>query len=182
MSLNVVGGAFNSATEAEKVIQNLMDAGFTEEDISVFAQDEEQVEALEENRDMEVTTNSEDRGSNAGKGLGWGALSGGILGGLAGLLAGGIAVAIPGAAPLAVAGAGATGLTGAAAGAVGGGIVGALVGAGLPEEQAKEYEEFIEDGKVVVVVKVDDDQKLQAQEAMNTGGSVHTTVYALQEK
>lgn len=181
MSLNMVGGAFSDVTEAEKTIQELMDLGFTKDDISVFAQDEDQVEALEEDQDMEVTTNSEDRGSNAGKGLGWGALSGGILGGLAGLLAGGVAVAIPGAAPLAVAGAGATGLTGALTGAVGGGIVGALVGAGLPEKQAKEYEEFIEDGKVVAVVKVSEEQVEQARNAMDTGGSVHTTAYAVEE-
>lgn len=178
MSVNVIGGAYSDVTNAEKAIQKLKDSGFTNEDISVFAQDEDQVEALEEERDVDVTTNTEDRGSNAGKGLGWGALSGGVLGGLAGLLAGGIAVSIPGAAPLAVAGAGATGLTGLATGAVGGGIVGVLVGAGLPEEQAKEYEEFIEDGKVVVIVKVDDDQKDNAQAIMNDSGSEHTTSYA----
>lgn len=182
MSLNIVGGAFDSVVEAENTIQGLIDAGFTKDDISVFAQDEEQIEALEENRDMDVTTNTENRGSNAGKGLGWGALSGGVLGGLAGLLAGGIAVTIPGAAPLVVAGAGSTALTGALTGVVGGGIVGALVGAGLPEEQAKEYEEYIEAGKIVVVVKVSEAQKQQAQDAMNSGGSQHTTVYAVEEE
>lgn len=182
MSLNMVGGAFNDVVEAEKTIQGLLDAGFTRDDISVFAQDEDQVEALEQVNDMEVTTNTENRGSNAGKGLGWGALSGGILGGIAGLLAGGIAVTIPGAAPLVVAGAGSTALTGALTGIVGGGVVGALVGAGLPEEQAKEYEEFIEDGKVVVVVKVSEEQKQLAQDAMNSGGSQHTTVYAVEEE
>lgn len=178
MSLNIVGGAFSNVAEAEKVIQDLQTLGFTKDDISVFAQDNEQVDTIEENQDMEVTTNTEDRAKNSGKGLGWGALSGGVLGGLIGILAGGVAVTIPGAAPLAVVGAGATGLTGALTGAVGGGIIGALVGAGIPEKQAKEYEEFIENGKVVVVVKVNEEQKQQAQEAMNTGGSEHTTVYA----
>ncbi len=177
MSMNIVGGAFSSATEAEKAIQDLADLGFTKDDISVFAQDESQIEAIEENRDMDVTTNTEDRGSNAGKGLGWGALSGGILGGIAGLLAGGVALSIPGAAPLVVAGAGSTGLAGALSGIVGGGIIGVLVGAGLPEEQAKEYEEYIENGNIVVIVKVDDSQKQQVQDALNSGGSEHTTIY-----
>lgn len=177
MSVNIIGGAYSDVTNAEKAIQDLVDMGFTDEDISVFAQDEDQIDALEEDRDVDVTTNTEERGSNAGKGAGYGALSGGVLGGLAGLIAGGIAVSIPGAAPLAVLGAGATGLTGLATGAVGGGVVGALVGAGLPEEQAKEYEEFIEDGKVVVVVKVSDDQKERARDIMNDSGSEHTTSY-----
>lgn len=181
MSFNIIGGAFAEVTEAEKTIQDLLDLGFTKDDISVFAQDEDQVEALEENRDMEVTTDSEDRGSNAGKGLGWGALSGGILGGIAGLVAGGIAVSIPGAAPLVVAGAGSTGLAGALSGIVGGGVIGVLVGAGLPENQAKEYEEFIEDGKIVVIVKVSEAQKQEAQDVMNKSGSQHTTAYAAEE-
>lgn len=181
MSINVIGGAYSDVLNAEKAIQNLVDMGFSDKDISVFAQDEDQVEGLEEERDVDVTTNTENRGSNAGKGLGWGALSGGLLGGLAGLIAGGIAVSIPGAAPLAVAGAGATGLTGLATGAVGGGLVGVLVGAGLPEEQAKEYEEFIEDGKVVVVVKVDDAQKEKAQDIINDSGSEHTTAYVAED-
>lgn len=181
MSINVVGGAYSNVTNAESAINDLMDMGFTKEDISVFAQDDEQIEALEDGQDVDVTTNTENRGSNAGKGAGYGALSGGLLGGLAGLLAGGIAVTIPGAAPLAVAGAGATGLAGLATGAVGGGIVGALVGAGLPEEQAKEYEEFIEDGKVVVVVKVSDEQNKRAQDIMNDSGSEHTTSYVSED-
>lgn len=184
MSLNIVGGVFSEVNSAEEAINDLRELGFTGEDISVFAQDESQVESLEEGSTAdEVTTNTEDRGSNAGKGLGYGALTGGILGGLAGLLAGGIAISIPGAAPLAVAGAGSTALAGIGTGAVGGGIVGVLVGAGLPEEQAKEFEEYIEDGNIVVLVKADESQKAEVEELLNNGNSKYTStsVYVAEE-
>lgn len=172
MSLNIVGGVFSNATDAEAAVNNLKQLDVRDENISVFAQDESQVEALE---DSEVTTDSEDRGSNAGKGLGWGALSGGILGGLAGLLAGGAAITIPGAAPLVVAGAGSTALAGAGAGAVGGGIIGVLVGAGLPEDQAKEFEGFIKDGKIVVLVKIDEAQRAEVENTLNNSKSENTS-------
>ncbi len=175
MSLNIVGGVFSDVSGAENAIEDLRELGFSQEDISVFAQDESQVEALERGSASDVTTDTENRGGQAGKGLGWGALTGGILGGLAGLLAGGAAIAIPGAAPLVVAGAGSTALAGAATGAVGGGIVGVLVGAGLPEDQAQEFEEYIEDGKIVVLVKVDESQKEKVEESLNKSNSEHTS-------
>lgn len=176
MSTSIVGGVFPNAKAVEAELHDLQDMGFSEKDISIFAQDESQLENIDQMVDSDdVTTNTEDRGSNAGKGLGWGALSGGVLGGLAGLLAGGVAITIPGAAPLAVAGAGATGLLGAGAGAVGGGIVGVLVGAGLPEEQAKEFEQFIEDGKIVVLVKVNDAQRAQVEDSFRKASSEYTS-------
>jgi len=181
MTLNIVGGVFSTAEAAEKSVNELTDLGFTADDISIFAQDESQVENLEENSASEVTTNTEDRGSNAGKGLGYGALTGGILGGIAGLLAGGILISIPGAAPLAVAGAGTTGLAGLATGAVGGGIVGVLVGAGLPEEQAKEFEGYIEDDKIVVLVKVDESRAAEVEQSFTSADSEYTSTSVYEE-
>lgn len=177
MSTNIVGGVFSKVEEAEGAIRDLQELGFTKEDISIFAQDSDQVDAIENDTASEVTTNSEDRGSNAGKGLGYGALSGGVLGGLGGLIAEGALLTIPGIGPLAAAGPLATTLAGLGTGAVGGGIVGTLVGAGLPEEQAKEYEEYIKDGNIVVLVKVDEDQKEAVENSFRTAGSVNTNMY-----
>lgn len=178
MSLNIVGGVFSTAKEAEKSIRDLHDLGFTEEDISVFAQDSDQVDKLNEDSDVDVTTDSEKRGSKSGKGLGLGALSGGVLGGLAGLVAEAALITIPGVGPLAAAGPLATTLAGLGTGAVGGGIVGALVGAGLPEDQAKEFEEYIKDGNIVVLLKVDESQKAEVERTFNQSGSLNTSMYS----
>ena len=47
-------------------------------------------------------------------------------------------------------------LGGAAAGATAGGVVGALVGLGIPEYEAKAYEDRIKKGGYLVAVHVDD--------------------------
>ncbi len=177
MSLNVVGGVFSTAEEAERAIRDLHDLGFTDEDISVFAQDSDQIDHIEDDTEVEVTSDSEERGSQSGKGLGLGALSGGVLGALGGLIAEVALISIPGIGPLAAAGPLATTLAGLGTGAVGGGIVGALVGAGLPEDQAKEFEEYIKDGKIVVLLKVDDSQRAEVERAFNSSGSLNTNMY-----
>lgn len=177
MSVDIVGGVFSTADEAEKAIRDLHDLGFTDEDISVFAKDSDQVEQIEEDTDADVTSDSENRGSQSGKGLGLGALSGGILGGLGGLIAEAALLTIPGIGPLAAAGPLATTLAGLGTGAVGGGIVGALVGAGLPEDQAKEFEGYIKDDKIVVLLKVDDNQRADVERTFRESGSLNTNMY-----
>ena len=42
--------------------------------------------------------------------------------------------------------------TGAAVGAGAGGLVGGLVGLGIPEEDAKQYEEYVQNGKILLLV------------------------------
>jgi uncharacterized membrane protein len=50
-------------------------------------------------------------------------------------------------------------LSGAAAGATAGGVVGALVGLGIPEYEAKAYQERIKKGGYLVAVHVEDSEK-----------------------
>ena len=50
-------------------------------------------------------------------------------------------------------------LSGAAAGATAGGVVGALVGLGIPEYEAKAYEDRIKKGGYLVAVHVEDSEK-----------------------
>jgi hypothetical protein len=80
-------------------------------------------------------------------------VAGGILGGLGGWLAGIGALAIPGIGPFIAAGAFGSALGGAALGAGVGAVAGALVGMGIPEEEAKYYEEEVRRGGTLVVVK-----------------------------
>jgi len=90
-------------------------------------------------------------GTKAAEGAGIGAAIGGGLGAiLAGLAAAG-AIALPGIGLIAM-GPIAAALAGGAAGAVGGGIIGALIGAGIPEERARRYDQGIREGNIVMGV------------------------------
>lgn len=139
-------GAFNTEQEATRAIEDLKQQGFGTEDISVIAKDRD-----------EVNTINDETGTKAPEGLASGAATGGVLGGVTGLLAGLGALAIPGIGPIVAAGPIAATLTGAAVGAGAGGLVGGLIGLGIPEEEAKEYDEFVEEGRILVLVETDDD-------------------------
>lgn len=153
MTSHLIGGVFSHVSDAERAIQGLTNHGYKANDISVFAQDKNKVNVLEDETKTSVTSNKGGRGENAGKGAGIGAASGGALGGLGGLVVGLGVLAIPGIGQIAAAGPLAAALTGAGVGAGGGGIVGALVGMGMPKEQAKQYEGHLKDGKIIVLVE-----------------------------
>jgi uncharacterized protein (TIGR02271 family) len=139
---DVVVGVFHEPEQARRAIEALKDAGFSPGDIGILMQDRGEA------RDL-----AEDTGTKAAEGAGIGALGGGILGGLAGWLVGIGALAIPGVGPFIAAGAFATALGGAAIGAGVGAIAGALVGMGIPEDEAKYYEEEVRGGRTLVTVK-----------------------------
>ncbi|MFC2949873.1 low temperature-induced protein [Virgibacillus sediminis] len=157
MDKKIIGGVFSSVDTTERAIRELKNHGYGANDISVFAQDKNKVNVIEDETNTGVSTNDEGRGKNAGKGAGIGAASGGVLGGLGGLVAGLGMLAIPGIGQIAAAGPLVSALTGAGVGAGGGGIVGALVGAGIPEEHAKQYEGYLKDGKIIVLVEADEE-------------------------
>ncbi|MFC3040523.1 low temperature-induced protein [Virgibacillus xinjiangensis] len=159
MDKKIIGGVFSSVDTTERAIRELKEHGYGTNDISIFAQDKNKVNVIENETNTGVSTNDEGRGKNAGKGAGIGAASGGVLGGLGGLIAGLGMLAIPGIGQVAAAGPLVSALTGAGVGAGGGGIVGALVGAGIPEEHAKQYEGYLKDGKIIVLVEADEDNE-----------------------
>ncbi len=162
-----VVGLFDTAAEAQNVVQSLVNGGFTREDISILAN----------NRDG---TTSDTAGSATAEGAGAGAVGGGVLGGVLGLLVGVGALAIPGIGPVLAAGplaaalgaAGASTLVGAGIGAAAGGIIGALVGAGIPEEDAGFYAEGVRRGGTLVMVKSSDEMAQQAYDIMTSAGAV----------
>jgi len=88
-----------------------------------------------------------------------GAVTGGIVGGVLGAA---VALLIPVIGP-AFAGGILVAVFSAALGAVTGGFLGAFVTMGVPEEQARHYEEEFTAGRTIVTVKTDDDQ----QKALN---------------
>jgi uncharacterized membrane protein len=99
------------------------------------------------------------KATKAPEGATTGAVTGGAVGGTVGLLAGLGTLAIPGLGPFIAAGPIMAALSGAAAGAATGGIVGALVGLGIPEYEAKAYEDRIKKGGYLVAVRVQDSDK-----------------------
>ena len=177
MDKKLIGGVFNTAEEAEKAIRELQEQGYAKDDISVFTKDDDQADKVQDDTDLDVDGDNEGRGKNAGKGLGLGALSGGVLGGIAGLIAEVGLIAIPGIGPLVAAGPLATILAGLGVGAGGGGIVGALVGAGMPEEEAKKYEKYLKDDKIVVMVEAEESRQEAVYTTFKTHGTQNTSMY-----
>jgi hypothetical protein len=167
-----VVGLFDTAAEAQNVVQDLVNSGFERNEISLVANDARGEYA--KYREAGATE------SGAAEGAGAGALGGGVLGGVLGLLVGVGALAIPGIGPVLAAGplaaalgtAGASTLVGAGIGAAAGGLIGALVGAGIPEEDASFYAEGIRRGGTLVMVKTSDDMAQRAYDVLQRHGAV----------
>lgn len=128
--------SFATEDDAIRAIQELQAAGFTSDHISVIARDKDVA------RDVATGT-----GTEAEEGAATGALAGGVLGAVAALIAGASAVAIPGIG-IAIGGP----IAAAIAGAAGGGLLGGLVGLGIPEDEARGYNERLEAGDIIVTV------------------------------
>jgi len=145
-----VVGLFDNMQDAHGAVQELTNAGFTSDDISIVA-----------NNASGAYSTTDGGGSEAAEGAGAGAVGGAVLGGLGGLLVGLGALAIPGVGPVVAAGTLATTLgttaVGAGIGAAAGGLVGALVGAGIPEDDANIYAEGIRRGGALVTVQASND-------------------------
>lgn len=134
-------GVFDTEQEATRAIESLQSQGFTNDEISVITKDRDDLKHI-----------SEDTGTMAPEGVATGAATGGVVGGITGLLAGIGALAIPGIGPILAAGPIAATLTGAAIGVGAGGLVGGLIGLGIPEDEARDYEGYIDSGKILVLV------------------------------
>lgn len=145
-SLRAVG-TFSSRREAEDALHDLRESGFRMDSVSVLAKDAEGGENL---AGAQVNENS---AGEAKEGAGVGAVTGTVLGGVGGLLIGLEALIIPGIGPFLAAGTLATTLAGAGIGAAAGGLVGALANLGIPEDEARDYNERISEGRYLVTVE-----------------------------
>lgn len=149
----MVLGVFAERANAEAAINDLESKGYNPKDISIIMRD------THEAVDIAGST-----GASVAEGAGVGATTGGVIGGVTGLLVGIGAITIPGigalliggpiAAALGLGGALATTVSGAVTGALAGGLVGALVSLGIPEDEAKVYEERIKEGAILLAVPV----------------------------
>ena len=126
-----VFGLVDTESQAERIVDNLKVAGFRNNDISVLFPDKGRT------RDF-----AHEKATKAPEGAAAGAGTGTVVGGVLGWLVGIGSLAIPGVGPFIAAGPIMAALAGAGVGAAVGGLSGALIGLGIPEYEAKQYEEI----------------------------------------
>ena len=127
--------------QAEHIVLELKQAGFTSDDISALLPDRRGSRDFaheHHTKAPEGATTGGVVGLGLGAGLGW--------------LAGIGALAIPGIGPFIAAGPIMAALSGAAVGTATGGIIGALVGMGIPEFEAKRYDAKVREGSILISV------------------------------
>ena len=134
-------GIYPSVERAERAVDELVNGGFSEADVSVLMSDHQG------SKDF-----ANEKQTKAPEGTTTGVAAGGTIGGTLGLLAGIGALAIPGVGPFIAAGPIMGALAGLGVGGAVGGLVGALVGMGIPEYEAKRYEGRVKDGGVLLSV------------------------------
>jgi hypothetical protein len=136
-------GVFQERTAAGRAVEELRQAGFHEEQFGV---------AVRRGETGGSGSTAADSGTRSEEGAAAGAVTGGAVGALVGALATGL---IPGLGPVLAGGLLAGILSGAAVGAAAGGVLGALVGMGVPEDEARYYEDEFHGGRTLVTVKAD---------------------------
>ena len=152
-----VVGVFDGPNHAETALNQLKSAGFQPAQVSVVAQDKGETQQMAENTGM-------------GEGVATGAVTGGVLGGVAGFLVGISALVIPGIGPIVGSGILLSTLAGAGIGAATGGLIGALGEHGVPEEDARGYEEHVRKGSILLTVHANSDEQAREAHRILEGG------------
>ena len=147
-------GVFDDRDKADKAARELRTAGFKDDEIGYAW------------RDDSGKTHKEGE-TKAGEMAAEGAVTGAALGGLIGAAAAGL---IPGVGPIIAGGILASTLTGAAVGTAAGGISGAFVGMGIPEEEAKYYDDEFKQGRTLMTVKSSEKYDLAGDTVRRGGG------------
>jgi uncharacterized membrane protein len=156
--MHTVVGTYRNMSEAQKVLTDLVNAGFDRDDISLVTSDAEgRYQNLANRKDVV------DDDVTAGEG----ALIGGLEGGLIGFALGLGALAIPGIGPIVAFGPLLGGLIGAGTGAVTGGLTASLIDSGVAETDAHSYAEAVRRGYVLLSVHAPDERVDEAKSILN---------------
>ena len=153
MSERIASAVFDSRDEAERALSELRDAGISDSAISIIGQPDQGNE-WSSSRTYDSDADNDDAKSDVVKGA--------VIGTGAGALLGVAALAIPGVGPLAAAGAIAASAIpqaaaiGAGAGLAAGSISGLLAHHGVDDEDAKYYEDRLNQGGIFVSVDADE--------------------------
>lgn len=159
--------------QTRRIVDRLFTWGFSNQEISIIYPDNNHVEKTHKNLTTD-DTEVEGFSSKAVEGGATGAAAGGILGGSLGLLIGVGALVIPGLGPFIAAGPLMAALSGSVIGGSIGLFIGALVGLGIPEYEAKQYEEGLKKGYFLISVHTSSDEKIKAaREIMSDEGATN---------
>jgi hypothetical protein len=153
--------------QAESIVSQLQTKGFPASEISVLVPDNAGRHSV-----GHVQT------TKAPEGTVTGATTGGALGGVLGLLAGIGALAIPGLGPFIAAGPLMGALSGAAVGAAAGGLVGCLVGYGIPEIEARRYEQRLKTGNYLISVHAENSDEVDRARKIFEGNGAEDVAVA----
>src|SRR4029079_5036241 len=148
--MNTIIGVFDNPTDARRAMEALRASPLPLDDVSIISRTAAGDAATRDSEDV-----------SAGEGAAVGAVWGGLVG-LAALL-------IPGVGPFIAGGALFAALTGAVTGAVVVGISPALIASsGIPEHEARGYEEEIRNGKTLIAVKANDEDADEVRRVLDT--------------
>jgi hypothetical protein len=166
-----VFGLAKNESQAQRIVQKLQASGFDTDEISVLFADR-----THEGKLTDVSTNKgaigHEKHTKAPEGAATGAVSGGIIGGSIGILAGIGALAIPGLGPFIAAGPIMAALAGSGIGGSLGMLIGALVGMGIPEYEAKRYENSLKAGGILISVHTNNTEDVdRASELLRKEGA-----------
>jgi hypothetical protein len=156
----------DNESQAERIVQDLKAAGFSNNDISALFPDKSGTKDF-----------AHEQHTKAPEGAATGAGTGGLLGGAFGWLIGIGSLAIPGVGPFIAAGPIMAALAGAGIGAAVGGLTGALVGLGIPEYEAKRYEGKIKEGNILISVHSEDGDEVSRAKAIFERHEAHDIAY-----
>ena len=147
-----VFGIYPEAEKAEQAVSLLKSTLFPSDSLSVLLPDHESKEKF-----------GHEKHTKAPEGTTAGGITGGVIGSLIGLMAGaGAPFTFPGVGLLLAAGPIAGALAGLGAGVAAGGIAGALIGMGIPEYEAKRYDNQLRGGGVLLSVHCDTSEQIKA--------------------
>ena len=144
---NIISATFKTKASADAFLTEIETLNVTEQQVSVVATDKTVGKSF-----------NIDKSSKAPEGAVSGAAIGGLIGTIAMALTTATAVAIPGV-NIVVTGILASAITGVGIGSTAGGLIGALVGAGIPEHEAKIYEDEIKDGAILISIDAKDNEQ-----------------------
>lgn len=139
----------SSRDQADRIVDQLKNANFSNNDISVLFPDKGTTKDF-----------AHEKNTKAPEGAVAGAGTGGVVGGALGWIVGIGALAIPGVGPFIAAGPILAALSGAAIGAAAGGIAGGLIGLGIPELEAKRYEGKVKEGNILLSVHTENPEEI----------------------
>lgn len=158
-----VFGLIKDEDQVNRIVGNLISAGFDENNISILApkSGEEAISGILRKHSNRPALGTE-KHTKAAEGAAAGATAGGVLGGSLGLTLGLGALTLPGLGMFIAAGPILAALSGSALGGSLGLAIGSMVGWGIPKYEANQYESGLKKGHILMSVHARSEEELSA--------------------